>query len=204
MISKQEIEKPRSPRGLRQFVTRRVKKIREIKDERHKAIKKRGIYKVFSDEIVPLSIFCLKHYPNTYVVEPVLGNQAYDAIVMNDQGQVVDYVELTLIYYGVLAAENARLVVSRSYGQTNVYAPGENLTRMFSFYLNQCQKKSLKDYTDCSLVFILDFVPPRSEHRQEYLSHINQLIEEIRRISFKANKVYLLVKPFKRVFDVNG
>jgi len=204
MISKQEIEKARSPRGLRQFVVRRVNKIRGIKNQRHKAMLKKGLYKIFSDEIVPLSIFCLKNYPNTYVVQPVIGNQGYDAVVRDDKDKIVEYVELTLPHDGSTAAKDARLVVSRGYGKIDVYEPGENLKRMFSFILKACHKKSQKDYSDCSLVICVNFVPPFPEHKTEYTNCIKQMIEEIHKLSFKAKKVYLLVMPFKKVISIFG
>ena len=204
MISKQEIEKARSPRGLRQFVVRRVNKIRGSRDQRHKAMLKQYLYKIFSDEIVPLSVFCLKNYPNTYFVQPVVGNQGYDAVVRDVKDKIVEYVELTLPHDGSSAAKDARLVVSRGYGETDVYEPGENLKRMFSFILKACHKKSKKDYSDCSLVVCVNFVPPFPEHKKEYTNSIKQLIEEIQKISFKAKKVYLLVVPFKKVISILG
>ena len=202
MISKEEIEKARSPRGLRQFVTRRVDKIRGVKKQRHMAVLKKGLYKVFSDEIIPLSIFCLKIYPNTYFVQPVIGNQGYDAIVRDDKDKIFDHIELTLPHDGSSAARSARLVVERGYGEINIYKPGENLNRMFSFILKACHKKSKKDYSDCSLVVCVNFVPPFPEHKKEYSNSIRKLIKEIQNISFKAKKVYLLVMPFKKVITI--
>ncbi|HBR16494.1 MAG TPA: hypothetical protein DD725_02630 [Deltaproteobacteria bacterium] len=81
MITKEDIEKPRTPRGLRQFVCYRKEKVRALTAARHTAIQRKGIYNIFIKEIVPLSIFALKAYPNTYSVQPILGNQGYDAIV---------------------------------------------------------------------------------------------------------------------------
>ena len=49
MLSKEEIEKARSPRGLRQFVTCRKEKINRHAAERHDAILNKGIYKAFSE-----------------------------------------------------------------------------------------------------------------------------------------------------------
>lgn len=202
MISKHDIETPRSPRGLRQFVTRRIKKIRGIREARHKAILKKGIYKVFSDEIIPLSIFCLKNYPNTYWVKPVIGNQGYDAIIEDNKGRVIEYVELTIPHDGATDADDSRLVVKRTYGKTDVYKPGENLTRMFSTIIKTCNKKSLKDYSDCSLVVIVNFITVSNQEKL-YLTHIDDLINKIKTIPFKANKVYLLVMPYRKLFSVS-
>ncbi len=151
------------------------------KDDHHKAMKKRGIYNVFSDEIIPLSIFCLKNYPNVYVVQPVLGNKGYDAMVKDDHGNIVDYIELTLPQDGASAAENARRITTRGYGKTHVYAPGEDLRRQFKVVLDVCWRKSQKDYCNCSLVVVVDFLDPRFE-RKLYLNLIGQLKGEIKKI----------------------
>jgi len=60
MITKEEIEKTRSPQGLHQFVRRRFNKIRKDRGERHKATQRQGLYKVFTDEIIPLSLATTK------------------------------------------------------------------------------------------------------------------------------------------------
>jgi hypothetical protein len=201
MLTNKEIEIPRSPRGLRLLVTSRLKKIRGVRVERHKAMKKRGIYKVFSDEIIPLSIFCLKNYPNDFVVQPVLGNQGYDAIVKDDQGNIVDYIELTLPHDGESAAEDARNITTRGYGKTDVYAQGEDLRRQFKVILKTCFDKSQKDYSDCSLVVVVEFLDTK-HHKGLYLGLIDQLKGKIQKIPFKANRVYLLVIPFKEILKV--
>jgi hypothetical protein len=204
LISKDVIEKARSPRGLRQLVTRRITKVCGFANERHEALRKKGIYKVFSDEIIPLSLFCLKTYPNTYTVQPVIGNQGYDAIVRDEKNNIFDHIELTLPHDGYSAANNARLVVERGHSEIDVYSPGENLNRMFSLILKACQNKSIKDYSNCSLVVCLNFSPPFPEHKKVYLSSINKLLNEISNISFHARKVYLLVMPFNKVIDIFG
>ena len=59
MISREEIEKKRSPRGLRLFVRRVIEKVRLITDERHKAMRRVGLYKVFTDEIREVSLILI-------------------------------------------------------------------------------------------------------------------------------------------------
>lgn len=204
LISKDEIKKARSPRGLRQFVTKRITKVRGFTIERHDALLKKGIYKVFSDEIIPLSIFCLKTYPNTYTVQPVIGNQGYDAIIRDEKWNIYDHIELTLPHNGLSAANNARLVAERGHSEIDVYSPGENLNRMFPLILKACQNKSIKDYSNCTLVVCLNFSPPFPKHKKVYLSSINKLIDEIRDIPFHARKVYLLVMPFSKVLAILG
>jgi len=123
MISREEIEKKRSPRGLRLFVRRVIEKVRLITDERHKAMRRVGLYKVFTDEIIPLSLFALRVYPTTYSVQPVIGNQGYDALVKNKRGRIVDHLEITWPQYGKRKSDDALMIVRRGYGDIDVYSP---------------------------------------------------------------------------------
>jgi hypothetical protein len=204
MLTKEEIEKERSPRGLRQFVRKRIKKIRNTTSERHAALQKRGLYKVFSDEIIPLSIFAIKTYPNACRVKPVLGNQGHDAIVKNDQGRILDFVELTWPQDGHQKADDAHKTVFRGFGNVDVYSPGEDIDRLCKFIQVTCQKKAQKDYSNCTLVVVIDFVPPFRQHYRLYCRKIKQVAEQIKSISFRAKRVFLLIVPFRKVYEICG
>jgi hypothetical protein len=204
MITKKDIEKPRSPRGLSQFVRYRIARVRQITNQRHAALRKRGIYKVFSDEIIPLSVFALRIYPNTYRVNPVLGNQGHDAIITDEQGRIVDFVELTWPQNGQRKADDANKTVSRGYGNIDVYSPGEDIDRLCDFIRSTCQKKAQKDYSNCTLVVVIDFFPPFRQHRSLYSRKLKQVAEQMHAISFKAKRVFLLVLPFQEVHRICG
>lgn len=66
MIKKEDIETERSISEFRNFVTTFKSKVEDCKEERHKGILKQGLYKEFLDEVAPLSLFCIKHYPDNY------------------------------------------------------------------------------------------------------------------------------------------
>lgn len=204
MITKEEIEKTRSPRGLRQFVRRRIETVLKIKNERHKALRRHGLYKVFTDEIIPLSLTALKLYPNTYTVTPVIGNQGYDAIIKDNRGCIVDYVEITCPQDGKRKSDDALKIVTRGYGNIDVYSPGEDVDRLCSFILETCQKKAQKDYSNCTLVVAIDFVRPFRQHCRLYLRKLNQVADQINPISFKARRVFLLIMPFRKAYEIYG
>jgi hypothetical protein len=204
MITSEEIEKTRSPRGLRLFVRRRIKQVNDIENTRHDAIQRRGIYKTFTDEIIPLSIVALKIYPNTYRVKPVLGSQGYDAVVKNEQGHIVDHVEITWPQNGQRKSDDARKIVTRGYGNTDVYSPGEDIDSLCSFILETCHKKAQKDYSDCTLVIVIDFVKPFRQHSCLYSQKLKLVAEQIKSINFKAKRVFLLILSFRRVYRICG
>ncbi|GAI95994.1 unnamed protein product, partial [marine sediment metagenome] len=96
------------PNELRQFVTAEKFKANKCIKERHRGMRKKGIYKVFVDEIIPLSLFCIKIYPDNYKISPKLGNQGYDAIVKDDNGKIFEYLELTAPHDGRKAANEVK------------------------------------------------------------------------------------------------
>lgn len=64
MIKKEDIETERNINEFRDFVTALKSRVNNCKEERHKDIRKKGLYKEFLDEIVPLSLFCINFYPD--------------------------------------------------------------------------------------------------------------------------------------------
>ncbi len=204
MITKEEIEKARSPLGLRQFVCRRIKRIRSVTSERHKAIQRCGLYKIFNDEIIPLSLVALKLYPNTYTITPIIGNQGYDAIIRDEQGNIIDRIEITWPQDGKLKADDAQKIVTRGYGNIDVYSPGEDIDRLCRYILNTCQNKAQKDYLNCTLIIVIDFVPPFPEHRNLYLRKLKQVAEQIKKIKFKAKKIFFFILPFYKMYKIKS
>ena len=76
-----KIQKECSPLELRNFVL-------GIEQQKHNSILKKGLYKIFHNEIVPLSIFCINHYPRNYKQLPKLGNKEYIAIVKDETEKI--------------------------------------------------------------------------------------------------------------------
>lgn len=195
MITKEDIEIERTPSELRQFVTTVKSKINNCKQERHRGILKKGIYKVFLDEIIPLSLFCLKVYPDNYKILPKLGNQGYDAIVKDENGKIFEFLELTVPHDGRKAANEAKLTVERGYGNPLVYNPGSDLKDMFSIIMDTFEKKLKKDYSNCSLVIVIDFSPPFDGEKSIYVQLLKELEKKILKKIFTVKKIY-----FKKIY----
>ena len=195
IITKENIEIERTPSELRKFVTAIKSKINKCEQERHRGIRKEGIYKVFIDEIIPLSLFCLEVYPDNYKILPKLGNQGYDAIVKDENGKIFEYLELTAPHDGRKAANDAKLTVERGYGNPLVYSSGSDLEDMFSIIMDTFEKKLKKDYSNCSLVIVIDFSPPDEEEKPIYMQLIKELEKEILKKIFTVKKIY-----FKKIY----
>jgi hypothetical protein len=203
MISPSVLQQRRSPRALRDFVVEFKNAVQAEEIERNRGIQKKGLYKEFLDEIVPLSLFALQVYPDGHEIQPVLGNQGYDALVFNETGTEVDRIELTIPHDGTAVAKDARLVINRHYGQVQVGSPGDDLDAMFPHVLAACRKKSMKDYYDCTLVVAIEPMPPISVFEEQYNKKIAVLASEMSKISFRAKRVFLLILP-DRIVAVQG
>ena len=207
MITKEDIEIGRTSNELRQFVTTIKLKVNNCKQERHRAMRMKGIYKVFVDEIIPLSLFCMKIYPDNYKIFPKLGNQGYDAFVKDENGKIFEYVEITSPYDGRKAANVAKLAVEKGIALNTHrdYNSGSDLIDMFSIIMDVCEKKSKKDYSNCSLVIVIDFSPPLEKEKSIYLELLKELVKKILKSNFNVKKIYLLIIPLnnmvKKIYD---
>ncbi|MBE3128076.1 MAG: hypothetical protein IMZ60_00145 [Actinobacteria bacterium] len=206
MITKEDIEIERTPNELRQFVTTLKSKIDNCEQERHRGMQKKGIYKVFVDEIIPLSLFCIKIYPDNYKILPKLGNQGYDAIVKDENGKIFEYVEITAPHDGRKAANVAKLAVKNGIALNTLrdYNSGSDLIDMFSIIMDVCEKKSKKDYSNCSLVIDIDFSPPFEEEKTKYAQLVKELEKKILKMKFNVKKIYLLIIPLEMVKKIYG
>lgn len=195
MIQSSEFERRCSPRQLREFVERLKETVRGDDLERHLGILKKGAYKEFLDELVPLSCFAVLAYPDNYEVQAVLGNQGYDALVFDEVGREVDRVELTAPHDGGAAAQNAALVVDRGFGKVSVGKPGDDFDALVEHVLTTCCKKAQKDYGDSTLVISIAPQPLFAGFEGLYERQVASLVGQMSEIDFKAKRVFLLILP---------
>ena len=147
-----------------------------------------------------------ENFPNNYKILPKLGNQGYDAIVKDENGKVFEYLELTTPHDGLKAANDAKLTVERGIAITSIrdYNSGSDLKDMFSIIMDVCEKKSKKDYNDCSLVIVIDFSPPFEEEKTKYAQLVKELEKKILKMKFNVKKIYLLIIPLEMVKKIYG
>lgn len=205
MITSLELEQRRSPAALREFVVRLKEAVNADEHERHCGHLKKGLYKQFLDEIIPLSRFAILAYPENYEVRPVLGNQGYDALVFDELGKEVDRIEITTPHDGATEAIDAKLVVSQGIGLVSVYNSGDEIKVLFPHVIKTCLKKAHINYSDCTLVVTISPSPPFDSisYLKQYDMQINKLASEMSGIRFKAKRVFLFVLP-DRLVKVQG
>ncbi len=70
--------------------------------------------------------------------------------------------------------------------------------------MDVCEKKSKKDYSDCSLVIVIDFFPPFEKEKSIYLQLVKELEKKILKINFIVKKIYLLIIGLEMVKKIYG
>lgn len=203
MISESSLQEPRSPKALRAYVLELKEAVRQNPQEFERALLKSGLYKEFLDELVPLSCFAVLAYPDNHSIQLVLGNQGHDAIVCDASGDEVDRVELTVPQNGRAEAQDRELVVDRGFGTVRTGKPGDDLKALFSFVIETCRAKALKDYRACTLVVAIEPLPPFEGLETEHDEIVQQLAGEMRSICFRARRVCLLLMP-DRLMTIHG
>ena len=200
-ISTADMEKRRSPQDLRQFAESVRTAVGADPAEFELGMRRRGPYKEFIDEFLPLSHYAVSQYPPTYTIQPVLGNQGFDAIVYDDSGNEFERLELTRPHDGPEAVENAKRLVATGMGK--VREPCTELDSLFPFVHATCQAKALKDYSDCTLVVVIAAIAPIQGHDKNFDAKLHAMAKELSTIPFKAKRV-VLFNPPSRVLPIDG
>lgn len=204
MLIETDIEQPRTPRGLRLFVRSRIRQAESNKAEFKKAVLNKGLYKYFNNEIIPLSVFCLLHFKSDVLIKPVLGNQGFDAEILNNKKERIGRIEITRPHDGARAHRDGKLLAERGFSEVDVFSPGGNLARMFSYIYETSKDKSQKDYRGAILVIAVDFFPPSKQFVRFYLRHASDLQSKLRETHFLADEVYLLIMPLRRIYTIQA
>ena len=202
MLTETDIERPRTPRGLRLFVRSRIRQAECNKTEFKRAVLNTGLYKYFNNEIIPLSVFCLLHFKSKVLIKPVLGNQGFDAEILNIQHETIGRLEITRPHDGARAHRDGKLLAERGFSEADVFSPGGNLARMFSYIFDTSKAKSQKDYRGAILVIAVDFFPPSKQFVRFFLRHASDLQAKLSQIPFLADEVYLLIMPLRRIYTI--
>lgn len=187
------LEIRRTPSELLSFVEKVHQDVRENRVAFEAGMKKRGRYKEFLDEVQPLCAFSSATYPENFTVQPVLGNQGYDAIVFDSKGQQFERLEFARPYDGESVAKAARQVVSDGHSALEVRDLTDPLGSFIPYIRATAKAKSEKDYRGITIVFILAVPPPIAGTELFFAIQVSEIVEIIKRNLFNAAKVLLFI-----------
>ena len=209
-ISKEILEQKRSPEELGQYVRETLSEISKNKELKKEARLRTQLFKELFEEVYPLSIFCIEKYKGVDVVcYPVIGSQGYDAIIENQDGSLIEVIELTWPVDGQKEHFERKQLNDQGHTDFEVWNDNDRSKRqqLIDIILKAAYKKSFKDYEEpegSSLVFILGITPFFGMSEIDHQEDIDLLVEELSKIEFKANSVYLLLLPINKLIVVRN
>ena len=201
-----DMETPRSPKTLALWYYSKYEEIRGNRIELEKARLKQGVYHYFVPEIYPLVLFSLWKYPNEDVIcVPKIGNQGYDAtIYVKDDPTKFQTVEVTWPQDGRERQDIARILNDRGF-HCRVGDDFENYNRdVAERVIAAARKKSRIDYhspggSALLIVINTECSPLYSAERD---AEIGSIIQEIQKLSYLVDAVYLIATPHEGIYPV--
>lgn len=191
--SREDIQQPRSPSQLVAFVESIRAKADVDAEERTSGHLRSGYYKEFFDEVVPLAKFAVCAYPEDHTVQPILGNQGYDAEVRDVHGKVVDRVEIANPIDGKAVAETGQELVEFGIGGFRVGDPGDDVEELIPIIARTAAKKAVKDYSDATVVFNVSGFPPFKGFEARYKEQIGRIRQTLSDAGFRAKRVFVML-----------
>lgn len=189
-----ELTKLRSPADL-------ASSVKECKDWVSQNDLKNGLqrknkdYKFLMDEVLPLSNFCNQVLDESYAIEPVDGNQGYDARVYKS-GVFQFNIEIAYPQDGEKRAEKSRELIANGISRLRISSPSD-LEVLIGKIKKTCLNKSLKDYSDAWLVFNIVTGAVFESQYAEFLPAMKKVQSIVEEFDFNAQSVYLYFSPFK-------
>jgi hypothetical protein len=175
-------------------------------EERNKIRLKKGLYRKYLQEYVPLFFYSMIKYGlnHNIRIKANLGNENYDGIIYNEKSEELEKVEISYPVDGERQFSEARQLNQRGYTDIEVYGVGQK-DDVSKTIIKKAKAKSLKDYQDKSLVIVLNPYPYFSLDDPTDIERINSLVEELSKIKFIAKDVFFLTLPYlSNIFKTYG
>lgn len=191
-LSVEEIQQPRTPSELLAFVESVRERAKTDAALRTAGHLRDGHLKEFFDEVVPLASFAAATYPSDYKVCPVLGNQGYDAEIYDERGRLFERVEIANPVDGRSIAEAGRELAKNGIGGFRVGDPGDDLEDLMPIIERTALKKSIKDYSDSTVVFNVSACPAFKGFESRHEEQLERIRTALASAGFCAKRVYVM------------
>ena len=208
LLNEDQLQKPRTLVELCSFIAE-VRNVSALSvDGWHHGMLRKGLFKQLVGEIIPVKDYAQSQYAGRDVlIKPVIGNQGYDAEILDSSSQLIERIEVTSPHDGDFESNDTKLAIERGFGKVRVYRPGEDVTNIARLILDAVKKKSKKDYSDSTLLIVVELTPlPSSalpDRSSSYRTAIESLVRELKCITYRAKKVAMLC-PEKTVVEIHG
>ncbi len=187
----EKIEMPRSPQEMQDYFYQIFDAVQKSKELLDAARLKKGLFKKFLEEFYPL--FCYsqsKYCESNCKMNIVLGNQGYDAVLLNSDNTSI-FFEITSFIDGKKDYKNAEKINKEGVSYINYISEGVH-NKYKNLILKNLEKKSLKDYNNVNLILVVDTTLYFEVIDEDSTDFINELIDYIKNMSFSFNEIFLL------------
>jgi len=187
----EKIEMPMSPQEMQDYVYQIFDAVQKSKELLDAARLKKGLFKKFLEEFYPL--FCYsqsKYCESNCKMNIVLGNQGYDAVLLNSDNTSI-FFEITSFIDGKKDYKNAEKINKEGVSYINYISEGVH-NKYKNLILKNLEKKSLKDYNNVNLILVVDTTLYFEVIDEDSTDFINELIDYIKNMSFSFNEIFLL------------
>jgi len=186
-----DLEIARTPNEMNEYFYKIFDAVQKSKELKAAARLKKGLFKKFLEEFYPL--FCYsqsKYCDKNCKMNIVLGNQGYDAVLLNSDNKNV-FFEITSFIDGKKDYKNAEKMNKEGVSYTNYITECVH-SKYRNLILKNLEKKSLKNYNNVNLILVIDTTLYFEVIDEDSTDFINELIDDIKNIHLSFNEIFLL------------
>ncbi len=151
-------------------------------------------YKFFIDELLPLSRLCSSIFDDSFEIEPIRGNQGYDASVYRN-GIFQFNIEIAKPHDGASRAKDARDTIRYGVGKFRM-SDDSSLYDLEKEIRHTCKMKSIKDYSDAKILFFVDTGAAYKRQAPEFEGAMSKIVSVIAEYEFISQGIYIYFSPF--------
>lgn len=202
-LTSDELQQSRTPRELLAFVESVRERAKSDEELRIAGHRRTGYLKEYFDEIEPLARFAAAIYHDDHTIHPVLGNQGFDAEVLDAKGCHVEFIEIANPIDGQLRAKTGRELAELGVGGFRVGEPGDDLDELIPIIERTATKKAIKDYSDASVVFNVSALPSFEGFEDRHEEQVTRIRSVLAKAGFHAKRVFVML-PSGKVVQIDG
>jgi len=204
MMTKKDLEQIRTLYEAGQFIE--DVKINANVEDKKQIRSKRGVYRKYIQEYIPLFFYALHRYGigSKVKIKANLGNENYDGIVLNSDDSELEKVEITYPIKGEEEFKDSIQLNKRGFTDVDVYGL-DQINDIITAIIKKANDKAVKDYSRETLVIVVNPFPYFSLDDPEDIFKLNNLVEDLSKIEYIVKRVVLIALPYRsNVFNSYG